>query len=772
MSTNIVVDSKFIAGLKTDVALDFPENACFDVDNMVFDIIGNVERRKGMDFELNNTTNTVDRTNKAISTFIWTNAGGDGNTKVLVLQIGGTLYFYQFTNATIAAPLSTTKLASTITLSTFSPPSGTSPNAVECQFTSGNGYLFVFHPYLEPFYCTFAAGTITGMQIAVRVRDVIGIPETNVDDNYRPLTLSNEHTYNLYNQGWTNSPAWSATSSSTVTYATGSRTFTVASGLSITAGDSAVASAVIGSSPGGGGGGSTMNGLVTSYGGTTLVINVTSLSNPAFSGATASSWTITKLNAGLITTWHTATGNYPSNADVWWYFKNSSGVFDPATTYGNVTLASSPAPKGAFILNAFDQNRGSVSGVASLTTVTTTVRPRTGTWFQGRVWYAGVDASFAATGDAAYTTWTENIYFSQVVEKAEQFGKCYDVNDPTSETLFDLLPTDGGVITIQGSGSIFKLFPIQNGMLVFAANGIWFITGSQGIGFTANDYTITKISSIQSISSTSFVDVVGYPVFWNEEGIYKVTPGERGGLSVDSLTVSNIGDYYEAIPLSAKKYARGAYNPIDYRIQWCFKSAEETDVTSRYEFNKILNFNTVTSAFFPWSFTGTPKIHDVLFVQSPGGSTAPTAIFKYLTSYADTGSFKFTFSEQFDLDYIDWDTYTTSVDYTSYFTTGYKLPGKAFTRVQSPYIVIYGIAGIDARAQVQSRWDFAIDADAGKWSPEEFVQFGTDTDYRYSAKRIRTRGAGRVLQLRFSSLTGKPMSLVGWSTMLTVNEAA
>jgi len=51
-------------------------------------------------------------------------------------------------------------------------------------------------------------------------------------------------------------------------------------------------------------------------------------------------------------------------------------------------------------------------------------------------------------------------------------GNCYQVNDPTSDQLFDLLPTDGGVIVIQGCGSIYKLFPLQNALLVFAANGV------------------------------------------------------------------------------------------------------------------------------------------------------------------------------------------------------------------------------------------------------------------------------------------------------------
>ena len=153
----------------------------------------------------------------------------------------------------------------------------------------------------------------------------------------------------------------------------------------------------------------------------------------------------------------------------------------------------------------------------------------------------GLDASQAATGDENFYTWTENIYFSQIVTSINQFGYCYQANDPTDENYFNLLPDDGGVIQIQGCGAIHKLFPIQNGMLVFADNGVWFITGSQGIGFTADDYTITKISAVRVISNTSFVDVLGMPFFWNEEGIY-MTQQTQNGIQIEPLTVADHPD--------------------------------------------------------------------------------------------------------------------------------------------------------------------------------------------------------------------------------------
>src|SRR6185312_9113854 len=202
------------------------------------------------------------------------------------------------------------------------------------------------------------------------------------------------------------------------------------------------------------------SGTVTGYSGSTLTISISSVSQYVSRFISSCNiWSIIPTNTGYINTWLNAEGNYPSNADVWWYFKDNSSVFNPGSTQPNVTLSVGNAPQGHFLLNAFSQDRSSVSGVAGLTPISTTARPTTGTWFQGRVWYTGVNASQQATGDAQFYTWSENIYFSQVcLSNATNFGNCFQVNDPTSEELFGILPSDGGVIQIPGSGNIYKLF--------------------------------------------------------------------------------------------------------------------------------------------------------------------------------------------------------------------------------------------------------------------------------------------------------------------------
>lgn len=743
------IENNFSKGLLTEVSgLNFPENAATDTDNCVFDITGEVSRRLGIDYETDGTVDLVTRNSSAISTFKWTNAGGEGTNHVLVVQVGDTLYFYRYSTATAADPLSSNLLVSTADLSTFTALDGTFDATLECQFTEGTGDLFVFHPSCDPTYCTYVGGTVTQFGITIRTRDFQGIAET-IDDLFRPVSLTASHDYNLRNQGWTNSPAWTATSTTSQSASTlGSKTFTVESGLTITPGQSVT----IKGFDGAGQTRVTLAATVTSYSGTTLVVNVTSTTAVAGS---LTQWTFTSQSTSKITDWLSDIGNYPSNADIWWYFKNADDEFDPTGTLENVTLSNTPAPKGFFILEEFTKNRITVSDVTGLPDdTTTTVRPKTGAWFQGRVWYAGADAE----------GFTENLYFSRIVENRRHVGDCYQLNDPTSENRFDLLPSDGGVIRIQGCGTVFKLFPVRNGLLIFAENGLWFITGSQGTGFTANDYTVIQIGDIKNISTSSFVNVEGTPIWWNEDGIYTVAPTQQGGLEIKTLTHTTIASFYQDIPLTCKRYSRGAFDPVNKIVQWVYRSTEPETVDERFDFDRVLNFHTLLNAFYPWTFSEGPLVNGINFIPSIGGSTADESKFKYLTTNPNLGVlYGITFSDEHDTDYVDWDTPGTADDFTSYFITGYKLSGESLRKFQINYIRWYCNNETASVFDFVSRWDYSENGDTGRWSSTQRVTMDGVGDYSYRTKRLKVRGHGLVNQMKVTSVSGQPFNITGWS---------
>jgi len=789
------IDNNFTKGLITEATgLNFPENAATDCDNVEFTLIGDVVRREGINFETGYTSNTVNPSSQAIDSYLWRNAGGDGQTTLVVTQIGQTLYFYLASSATTVSPLSNQLLTGTVSLIPVS--GGSFDNTKSCTFADGNGYLFVYHSSCEPSYVTYNTGAqiFSISPITLQIRDFIGVTD-NLGVSVRPTTLSNEHNYNLQNQGWTSGNNIYTTSQTLVNYALGSASFQIASGLTIPNGTIINAVGDIGTFyltrgvyAAVGNCNVTMTGSVTGYSGTTLSVSIYSLSQAGGTGITGNPfptqyggngsytpvtpsgyyyqfnpWSISSVNTSTITTWLSDEGNYPSNADVWWYFKDDTDVFNPSTTQPSVTLATANAPQGHYILPAFNMNRTSVSGINGITTVSTTSRPSNGCWFQGRVWYTGVTSYQAQVGDVNYYTWTENIYYSQVVESPSDFGSCYQANDPTSENLFDLLPTDGGVITEPGTGTIYKLFPIQNGMLVFAANGVWFITGSTGIGFAANDFTMTKISAIKTLSNHSFVDVNGLPMFWNEEGIYAVEPAQSGSLMVNPITVGTILTFYNNIPTISKQYCRGAYDPINYIVQWTYRSTAETNISNRYQYDSILNFNIYNKAFYPFSISNSPtSINGIVYVNYPNsGPTAPIAGFKYPASTSSS----FSFADEHDTNYVDWG----SINYDSYFVVGYKLHGQGILKSQFPYVYVYSRNnGQYGAYYIQGLWDFASNFDSNRWTQPQFIEVN-DVNAVMSSRRIKIRGRGRAVQLQFTSVDGQPFDIIGWAIYETMD---
>lgn len=788
-SHGIVVQNKFIKGLFTEsTALNFPEDACTETFNCIFSRLGNVTRRLGIDLETNKVTTNQDLTGAAKVTYLWKNVGGDGDIFFTVVQIGNTLHFYRVSTT---GSLSGGKHAHTVTLTTFAPAGVTSVVNVECQFAQGNGYLFVTNPNLNPFYISYvvATDTFSETQIDLKTRDFVGL--TGEVDAQRITSLTDTHRYNLANQGWTS--RYLGTSATSITIGTGSKVFTTVSTLNILNGDRVrvYSRATPGSLGPSTSTGNIMIGTVTAYAGTSLTVNVT-----ATNGAgTLTDWNIVE-EPDNIEAWNILYGNFPNNYDVWWYYKNTSGVFAPTTEFVNKAVAlNTLAPKGHFILNVFNEDRATVSGISSISAVTTgTARPATCAFFAGRAFYSGIQ----------YIGYNARIYFSQILDNISKAGFCHQVNDPSSETLFDLLPSDGGFIDILEAGAILKMVPMFNSLIVICTTGVWQITGSQGQGFVANDYSVHKISAVPSASANSLVEVDGVPVWWTYDGIFTITSDpQTGQFAVKNAIAENILSFFLSIPTESRRYARGTYDPEDHLVQWIFKSTVASSFEDRYVYDRVLTLNLLTNSWTPWSVSSDlGRIHGVVAVRAQGGTgtlTSVTAasgvnivtsasgannvivfvgtsgqlgnsgtIIKYLTSYVSGGNTPVTFSEQFQTTYFDFGTIDSiGKDFTSYFITGYRVHGEAMRKFQTNYVNFFSdVNAINTTFKVRGEWDFSTSGSSGKFSTVQ-VPAGF---FKAVPKRLKIRGHGKSMQFRVESISGKPFSLIGWAAFETGNQ--
>lgn len=785
---NIAVQNNFVKGLITEATvLTFPENACTDIDNCVIESIGSVGRRLGIDIEGGSATTNQTISGTCITEFLWKNVASEGDLTYVVEQIGNTLHFYKVVSG---ESLSSQKHASTIDLTTFEPSGITTVATVPCQYAAGNGYLFVVNANLNPFYVTYSisGNTFTGTVIDLKTRDFEGIAE-GVPDAQRPTSLTDSHRYNLANQGWTS--RYSGTSSTSITIGTGSKVFTTQSTLGILVGDRVrvYSSATPGSLGPSITTGNIMMGTVTAYAGTSLTVNVT-----ATNGAgTLTDWNIVE-EPENIRAWNILFGNYPNNNDVWWQYKNSSDVFAPSTKILDVLLGTTQAPKGHFILSAFLGDRSGVSGITGLTGPTSgTDRPSAITFFAGRVFYAGVQN----------LEFNSKIYFTQVLDNISKVGFCYQENDPSSEQLFDLLPTDGGYIDIIEAGTVLKMIPVLNNLMVVCTNGTWFITGSQGLGFVANDYSVHKISAKPNASASSFVEVDGIPYWWTFEGIDTVTFDQQtNSPRIVSLTDFTIRSYFNDIPLDSKSFAKGAYDPEQKIIQWLFRSTSSVEFNDKYTYDRMLTFNLLTQTFYPWSVSDTKvKIHGLVAVRSQSGTFSSTNVqsaagvnqvvaggnqvivfhadggaglegaagttIKYFCTYVSGGNTKATYAECYRPDYLDWFTYDSIGEtFLSFFITGYMIHGQGMRKFQANYVNFFSEIDTDSQFRVQGQYNFSTSGSSGKWSTAQ-VMSGF---FKSKPKRIKLRGHGLSMQIRVESVANNPFELVGWAIFETGNQ--
>ena len=773
-SAAISIQNNFSKGYITEATgLNFPENSCTSTENCVFAQTGEVYRRLGFDFERLSDPQTVVRTGFAISTFLWNGVAGQGGRNFVVVQIGNTLYFYVVGSST---SLSAGLHSDTINLATYLASGATSAGAIECQYASGNGLLFVTHPYLESFYVSYdpVGDNITATQINIQIRDFEGDSADANAVNTRPTSMVNTHYYNLLNQGWTAAALslwqnFSLTTNGTTT--SGAKTVT-----GISSSDTPKISAGMAVSGTGIAASTRVETMLPAPAGTTTVTTLRLDTNATASATNALTYTM---------------GNVPSNADVWWVLKDSTGTFNLATL-DDIDRGTSPAPKGHFIFSLYDQDREAASGLTTLTDYDTGFqRVSTCAFHAGRVFYAGLGVD----------KYNSSIFFSQILENPSQYGKCYQTNDPTAENLFDLLPDDGGVIKIIEADNIIKMVPAFGHLIVFARNGIWAISGSTGIGFTATDYVVRKISNIRTLSHTSFINAQGVPFWWSIDGICTIQFGQVDQVpQVVVITDQTIKTFYDSIPQTNKLYSKGEYNTITHIAQWLFRSTETSGaLEENFEYDSILNLNTITGAFYVWTFdtTADVKLHGITIVEGIGSeileigvvantddviagsdsviilapaNTSETVFeFKYLVSNSNND---ITFANEYDEDYVDWASNADDapgVDYTSYFITGYQIRGDAQRKWQPTHVYIFSNNSDDVSYSIQGRWNYANSSSTGRWSSTQTVTIPAG-DYDYVYRKRKIRGHGIVLQYKVTSVSGEPFRIIGWSVFETANQ--
>lgn len=692
----------FIKGLITEAGeLTFPEGASVDELNCDLRRDGSRRRRLGVAIETSPSYSSFTLSDTELVTAgTWQNVGGLADLEFLVLQKGATLYFYNKSTA----PYSEQLYSDSISLATHEISSG-SASLYKCQFASINGTLVVSSEGINTIVVSFdnsANPKFTASAISFKIRDFEWQGDVTGYDTAATTTAS--RTYDTKNAGWVGTKG-----------------------------------------------------------------------------------------AAALSTWSSAnSSNYPPLTHPWYAGKNSTNDFSDSE-WDKVFAGSTLTANGHYIIDFFNRVR------SGLTTEVINTRFKSVASFSGRVFYAGIAAS----------EHTGTVLFSKVVDSNDDLGRCYQQNDPTAEYFSDLLATDGGYISIPDAINIQRLYAYQSSLFVFAENGVWAITGVDGV-FSASSYGINRVSNIGILNPESFIEAEGIPFWWSRFGIHTLqTDSVSGQGKEQNLTISTIQTFWDNITTEQKSKVTSIYDSISKKIYWAYPNANET-VQSKL--NNFLILDLALQAFIPWKVSdqtsstdsvvglafysgfgadfnvdvraGTDGVNDVLAgsddvvaTSTSGFTTGDPALVLVIRKGSDS---KITMGSFSSTTFLDWG----STNYTSFAETGYDFVGDLVTKKNAPYIAIYtrlteegftytGSAYESIRPSsllISAAWDFNDTFSATQQAyrlkypvvvnPDDLTSFPYPEDV--ITTRLKIRGHGRSVRLKYSSEQGKDFILLGW----------
>jgi len=402
-----------------------------------------------------------------------------------------------------------------------------------------------------------------------------------------------------------------------------------------------------------------------------------------------------------------------------------------------------------------------------------------------------------ATGRVFYG-FRNNIYYSQVMEaeSIDKLSKCYQANDPTAEQLSDVLATDGGTIQVNDANSIVQIKNFKNGVLIYALNGVWYLSGPD-TGFTATNFSLTQVNSSGCISPQSVVVVEDAHYYWSNEGLFSVGVNKFGSAESINIIEGTTQSFYSAIPMTSKKRSYGVYNRIRKQVEWHYSSTDQTGATDYREAKDLsLILDLRTGGVWPQSYNRTKQEAAGQFIACPVNTTQATESQDSVVVVIDAGTvtttqdYSIDFGLKTDTSFQDFSTNYT----TAYIETGYETLDKPSNKKVAPYITTHfsqteqnwindGSGGLTldfkSGCQMRAKWDWNDSSTNGRWSPaQQAYKFrrvnvpaaagAFDSGETVITTKSKMLGRGNALSIRFEQEANKDMKLLGYTVQYNV----
>lgn len=733
----------FVKGLITEAnQLTFPDNASIDEANFVLNRDGSRSRRLGVDYEssfaLTATGLTATDIKEGKQSFhVWESPGGDTSVTLGVIRIKNKIWFMNLLTDSPSANLKNGGSPITIT--------SLSNSKIETSVIN-NKCVIVSKDLPRPVLLTYnvSTGAVTQSTIQINIRDIYGVDDTLFLDT-RPVSLSNEHKYNLRNQGWNKN-------------------------------------------------------IVTTSGADAITLTKTDL---GVYPANSDNWTLGKISNASSADYEkydpdTLNKNSFSNYQI----AKGSFIID-AFERGVDRINKSDVSSGLPV----DREEGNIStitsyaqrlfysGIDSSVTGPDIRSPN----YSGYIFFSKIiksDDDFGTCHQEAdptdpgindlIDTDGGSIQIPDITRVVRIIASQASVLVFAENGVWEVYGDTGGFIATSFQASKISTNGISNGDSVVNVNGNFIYWSKAGIYLLKPDAASGRFAA-ESLSLTSIQDLyLNVPEVAKDfaKGIYDEKENRVRFLYNDSASYSS------------SNYPNSYNKELIYDLTlkaWSKNEISSLVSDSPYiaDYALIPGYSVTTREESVVAGTDTVLVTAGDTVVVPDDvATSRTEQFSLLTMVGTS----FTLSKYNGSDFLDWKTKdSVGVDYSSYLYTGYELFGDIMKEKQIPYIFVYlqktedgfQASGDDlifknqSSCKVQAQWGWSNSAANGKWGKEfqayrilrNYTPSGVGDAYDSGDSMVVTknklRGSGKCLSLYIRSEAGKDMKLLGWGHPVT-----
>ncbi len=797
--------------------------SALDMENFEIDVTGSLRRRRAIAQEDGGADCTLSSAaragNEVFNKYMWKNAGGVTGRVIQVIQLGEYVSFLEDDEVLgVPAPLFTIDLRDFKTTSA----TDTMIRTTMASFADGRSHLFINTENTEPFYVALSGNEGTIITYQMRVRDFIGNND-GVGNSTQPTALTTAHTYNLYNRGWTATEIEdyfddkSKYPSKNMTPNLGYKRVTDAGtqeGYGTKVWDSDKMEAEVFRDASAPQGSLLLNPFDTTvgYGNVDPTSGVSAnlpIDTWSFASGTPTTVTINTVDPHGLSDGDTVI--IENNRYEYIYliipiqrsFDGQYTVTVLGTNTFQINVADNLFAKFAgFTSDGQYISKGTVgiqiaegggNVISSSEGYITDKRPAVVAWYAGRMWYFGTP----------HERLVDTVMFTPIIEGPQQYGLCYQQNDPTSDIFNVLLPTDGGTIRIAGLHGVKSATVLGGSIVICAQSGIWEIRGGSNAGFAADNYLVRKVVDAECTSIVGTARADSSLCVATKRGLFLVGYDTNSGLiSAQNMSVARINSYWNEISDASLGTIRLDYDDAKKRL-YVLISKDTTHTedisytvpTNRYTEALVYDFRIGEGGAYyklslPLRLSGDAAgyVGGIVTLDTSDNSGRNRKV-KYVYVRTATGKQEeVAFCDTEHDGYVD----ISEEEHVPFFRSAVDGAVQDKHHVKRNLFCVYmfmartetGYEEVDDEISpinpssviIQGRWDWSDNSNSGKWSnPTQAYRPRAATynplvspadqpedGYPVVVTKNKIRGSGRALSLYLRGEEGKDAHILGW----------